>query len=300
MKKILVVDDDRITRHVLRKVLTGAGFSVAVAKDGVEALKVMKTRRFDLLLLDVWMPRMNGLELLAKLRRTKARPRLIVMTSDEAPQTLLEAVREQAFRYVHKPVEALALLQTVREVLKATALPPVDVISARPEWVELVVPCTREAAERIQTVMAQLDADLPSELRDSIGYAFRELLLNAVEWGGRLDPKRKVRIACLRTRRMLLYRIADPGAGFKIDELPHAAIGQAPDDPIAHVHVREEKGLRPGGFGLLMVRASVDELIYNEKRNEVVFVKYLGDGAASRRSQAAAKGSRREAKAVAS
>ena len=44
--------------------------------------------------------------------------------------------------------------------------------------------------------------------------------------------------------------------------------------------VREEKGIRPGGFGLLMVRNSVDELIYNEKRNEVVFVKYLGDGAA--------------------
>jgi CheY-like chemotaxis protein/anti-sigma regulatory factor (Ser/Thr protein kinase) len=299
MKKILVVDDDRVTRHLLRKVLTSAGFSLSVAKDGVDALKVMKSRRFDLLLLDVWMPRMNGLELLAKLRRTKTRPRIIIMTSDEAPQTLLEAVREQAFRYVHKPVEALALLQTVREVLKATAPPPVDVISARPEWVELVVPCTREAAERIQTVMAQLDANLPSELRDSIGYAFRELLLNAVEWGGRLDPKRKVRIACLRTQRMLMYRIADPGAGFKIDELPHAAIGQAPDDPIAHVYVREEKGLRPGGFGLLMVRASVDELIYNEKRNEVVFVKYLDDGTASRAS-AVTKSSRREAKAVAS
>jgi CheY-like chemotaxis protein/anti-sigma regulatory factor (Ser/Thr protein kinase) len=300
MKKILVVDDDRVTRHVLRKVLTSAGFSLSVAKDGVEALKVMKNRRFDLLLLDVWMPRMNGLELLARLRRTKTRPRIIIMTSDEAPQTLLEAVREQAFRYVHKPVEALALLQTVREVLKAAAPPPVDVISARPEWVELVVPCTREAAERIQTVMAQLDANLPTELRDSIGYAFRELLLNAVEWGGRLDPKRKVRIACLRTRRMLMYRIADPGAGFKIDDLPHAAIGQAPDDPIAHVYVREEKGLRPGGFGLLMVRASVDELIYNEKRNEVVFVKYLDDGTASREASAATKSSQREAKAIAS
>ena len=65
-----------------------------------------------------------------------------------------------------------------------------------------------------------------------------------------------------------------------IDELPHAAIGHAPDDPIGHMLVREEKGIRPGGFGLLMVRNSVDELIYNEKRNEVVFVKYLGDGAA--------------------
>jgi len=221
---------------------------------------------------------MNGLELLATLRATKARPRVIVMTSDDAPQTVLETVREKAFKYVHKPVEALALLQTVREVLSATEPPPIEVVSARPEWVELVVPCTREAAERIQTVMAQLDTDLPPELRDSIGYAFRELLLNAVEWGGRLDPKRKVRIACLRTKRMLMYRIADPGPGFEIENLPHAAIGHSPDDPIAHVQVREDKGLRPGGFGLLMVRESVDELIYNEKRNEVVFVKYLGDG----------------------
>lgn len=275
MKKILVVDDDQATRHVLRKVLMGAGFSASVAKDGIEGLKALKNNRYDLLLLDVWMPRMTGLELLTKLRTTKARPRVVVMTSDDTPQTVLETVRERAFKYVHKPIEALALLQTVREVLAAAEPPPVEVISARPEWVELVVPCTREAAERIQTVMAQLDTDLPADLRDTIGYAFRELLLNAVEWGGRLDPKRKVRIACLRTRRMLMYRIADPGPGFKIEDLPHAAISHGPDDPIGHMLVREEKGIRPGGFGLLMVRNSVDELIYNEKRNEVVFVKYL-------------------------
>jgi CheY-like chemotaxis protein/anti-sigma regulatory factor (Ser/Thr protein kinase) len=281
MKKILVVDDDQSTRHVLRRVLSGAGFSTTVAKDGVDGLKALKSKRFDLLLLDVWMPRMNGLEMLGKLPAKKTRPRVVVMTSDEAPQTLLEAVRKQAFKYVHKPVEAIALLQTVREVLAAADLPPIEVISARPEWVELVVPCTREAAERIQTVMTQLATKLPADLRDTIAYAFRELLLNAVEWGGKLDPKRKVRIACLRTERMLLYRIADPGHGFKIDELPHAAIGHPPDDPIGHMMVREEKGIRPGGFGLLMVRNSVDELIYNETRNEVVFVKYLGDGAAS-------------------
>jgi CheY-like chemotaxis protein/anti-sigma regulatory factor (Ser/Thr protein kinase) len=282
MKHILVVDDDQTTRQVLRKVLTNAGFSASVAKDGVEALKALNRRHFDLLLLDVWMPRMNGLELLAKLGPAKGRPRVVVMTSDEAPETLLKAVREQAFKYVHKPVESLVLLQTVRESLAAPEPPPIEVVSARPEWVELVVPCTREAAERIHTVVAQLDSKLPPDLRESIGYAFRELLLNAVEWGGRLDPKRKVRISCLRARRMLMYRIADPGPGFKIEELPHAAIGQAPDDPIAHMQVREEKGIRPGGFGLLMVRASVDELIYNEKRNEVVFVKYLEEGAAKR------------------
>jgi CheY-like chemotaxis protein/anti-sigma regulatory factor (Ser/Thr protein kinase) len=262
---------------VLKKVLTGAGFTTRVARDGVEALSTLRKARFDLLLLDVWMPRMNGLDLLVRLRARKKRPRVVVMTSDDAPETLLKAVREQAFKYVHKPVESAALLRTVREVLRAPEAPPVEVISAKPEWVELVVPCTREAAERIQLVMTGLDADLAADIRESIAYAFRELLLNAVEWGGRLDPQRKVRISYLRARRMLLYRIADPGSGFQIENLPHAAIGQSSDNPIEHMQVREEKGIRPGGFGLLMVRASVDELLYNEKRNEVVFVKYLDD-----------------------
>jgi CheY-like chemotaxis protein/anti-sigma regulatory factor (Ser/Thr protein kinase) len=274
-KKILVVDDDRTTRHVLRKVLDGAGFGTAVAKDGIEALSLVGKQRFDLLLLDVWMPRMNGLDLLAKLRPRKTRPRIVIMTSDDAPETLLKAVREQAFRYVHKPVEARALLQTVRETLDAPEPVPIEVTSARPEWVELVVPCSRSAAEQIQTVMAHLDADLDPKLRETIAYAFRELLLNAVEWGGKLDPSRKVRIAYLRAKRMLMYRIADPGTGFDLQNLPHAAIGRKQDGPIAHMQVREEKGIRPGGFGLLMVSNSVDELLYNEKRNEVVFVKYL-------------------------
>ncbi|MGH9384775.1 MAG: response regulator [Vicinamibacterales bacterium] len=275
MSRILVVDDDAATRHLITTLLKSAGFTTSVAKDGVQALKTLQAKTFDLLLLDVWMPRMNGLDLLAQLRTRKARPRVVVMTSDDAPETLLKAVRAQAFKYVHKPVDATVLLQTVREVLDAPKAPAIEVISARPEWVELVVPCTREAVERLTGVMTQLDTDLASDLRESIAYAFRELLLNAIEWGGRLDPKRKVRISYLRARRMLMYRIADPGSGFEIDNLPHAAIGQPADTPIQHMLVREEKGIRPGGFGLLMVRAKVDELLYNEKRNEVVFVKYL-------------------------
>jgi len=275
MSHILVVDDDRTTRYVLQNVLNGAGFSTSVAKDGVEALKALRAERYDLLLLDVWMPRMNGLDLLAKLRTRKNRPRVLVMTSDDTPETVLKAVREQAFKYVHKPVDSAALLDTIREVLESSVPPRIEVVSARPEWVELVVPCTREAVEHLQSVMAHLDANLAPDVRESIAYAFRELVLNAVEWGGRLDPNRTVRIACLRSKRMLMYRIADPGTGFNIDDLPHAAIGQPAETPIAHSQVREEKGLRPGGFGLLTVRATVDELLYNEKRNEVVFVKYL-------------------------
>lgn len=275
MSRILVVDDDRVTRHVLNRVLTDAGFETSVAEDGVEALDALRNQRFDLLLLDVWMPRMSGLDVLAKLRTRKDRPRVVVMTSDDTPETMLSAVRDQAFMYLHKPIEPPALLEKVRVALKAPEPARIEVVSARPDWVELVVPCTREAAERIHDVMEQLDTKLAPGTREKLAYAFRELLTNAIEWGGKLDPTRKVRIACLRTKRIVMFRIADPGPGFNIDNLPHAAIGHPPEDPIKHMEVRAEKGIRPGGFGLLMVRNSVDELIYNEKRNEVVFVKYL-------------------------
>jgi len=274
MMSILVVDDDRTSRHLTESLLKREGWKVTGAKDGVDALKLLRTRRFTIMLLDVWMPRMNGLELLEQLRTLEHRPRVVVMTSDETPATLLQAVRDQAFTYVHKPVDAEFLIETVRLAIAAPETRPIEVISARPEWVELILPCTREAANRLQGVMAHLDTDLPAELRDSIAYAFRELLLNAVEWGGKLDPNHTVRISYLRAKRMVLYRIVDPGAGFNIDNLPHAAISH-PDSPIAHMEVRDAKGLRAGGFGLLTVQSSVDELLYNEKRNEVVFVKYL-------------------------
>ncbi len=126
----------------------------------------------------------------------------------------MQAVRDQAYQYVSKPVEPKALVELIGRVLAAPlASPPIEVVSARPSWVELLVPCEREAADRIQSFMAHLDADLAPDVRESVGFAFRELLLNAIEWGGQLDPNRKVRIAYLRARRMLLYRIADPVPG---------------------------------------------------------------------------------------
>jgi len=275
MPSILVVDDDRATRHLLQALLAKAGLKTTAARDGSDALKQLRAKRFQLMLLDVWMPRMNGLEVLAKLKARRAKPRVIVMTSDDTPDTLLRAVRDQAFQYIRKPVDAQTLLAAVRGVLDTPDnVPPIEVTSARPNWVELLVPCTREAVERIQAVMTTLSADLPPGVLESVTDAFRELAMNAVEWGGKLDPSRKVRIACVRTNRVVMYRIADPGPGFKIADLDHAAITHD-DDPIAHMRVRAEKGLRPGGFGLLMVRAKVDELVYNERQNEVIFMKYL-------------------------
>ena len=274
-EKILVADDDRTTRFAISSLLRKAGYAVTAAKDGAEALRNIQKKSFGLAFLDIWMPKLTGLEVLARVRAGESRPKIIIMTSDGTPESLLRAIREQAYEYVSKPFPLNEVVEVARRALKRDASPPIEVISARPHWVELLIPCTREAAERIQSFLMKLEADLPDDLRNTIGLAFRELLLNAVEWGGKLDPNRKVRIAHVRSSRMLLYRVADPGPGFSFKGLTHAAVGQPADEPIAHVNVRDQLGIRPGGFGIAMIRAMADELLYNEAQNEVIFIKYL-------------------------
>jgi len=274
-KRILVADDDRTTRFAIASMLRGAGYKVTEAKDGEEALEKIRKSRFDLAFLDIWMPKVTGLEVLAEARTFPDCPKIIVMTSDNTPGSVLGAVRAQACEYLNKPFSPKDAVEVAERALRQDSLSPIEIVSAKPEWVELLIPCTREAADRVHSFLKKLDAHLPEEQRDTIGLAFRELLLNAVEWGGKLDPNRKVRIAYVRSSRLLLYRIADPGPGFRFNKLPHAAVGQPESDPFAHVAVRDQLGLRPGGFGIAMTRAIADELIYNEAQNEVIFVKYL-------------------------
>jgi CheY-like chemotaxis protein/anti-sigma regulatory factor (Ser/Thr protein kinase) len=276
MPTILIVEDDPQVSQLMRCTLEPTGFLVECVSDGVEALDRLQQGKIDLILLDIWLPRMDGLKVLARVRSRSPQVKVVVVTADGTPETLLCAVREHACEYIVKPFDPRKLVDVVKHLLAA---PPdaaeIEVLSARPEWVELLVPCQLEAADRVQGFLMQLKADLPADVRESVGQAFHELLLNAIEWGGRLDPARKVRIAYVRGRRMLLYRIADPGPGFCFKGLAHAAVKNPPNAPIAHKQLREEKGLRPGGFGILMVRTMVDELVYNEVHNEVLFLKYL-------------------------
>jgi CheY-like chemotaxis protein/anti-sigma regulatory factor (Ser/Thr protein kinase) len=274
---LLVVDDDDSTRIGLTELLANAGFTVDVARDGAEALDKMARHDFSVVLLDIQLPGIGGLDVLARCSAKPHVPKVIVMTGVDTTDVVLDALRGHAYDFVAKPIEPSRLIEVVKRALSVgTDVADIEVLSARPEWVELLVPCTREAADRIQSFLQRLESDLPDETRDSVGLAFRELLLNGIEWGGHLNPAQKVRVACLRTRRMLLYRIADPGPGFTFDELSHAAVHHEAG-VIAHDLVRNAKGLRPGGFGLMLIRALADELIYNERKNEVVFLKYLDE-----------------------
>jgi CheY-like chemotaxis protein/anti-sigma regulatory factor (Ser/Thr protein kinase) len=276
MPHILVTDDDATTRQMVRGVLKNKGYTVSTASDGAAALRLIQKKKFDLVLLDIWMPKMTGLGLLGKLQAEKQIPKIIVMTTDKTSDTVLSALRGRVYQFLIKPLEADSLLLTIESALSShSATPPIEIISAKPHWIELLVPCEQSVVGRVQSFLVNMEHDLPPDVIEKVGYAFRELLNNAIEWGGRLDPNLKVRISYVRTKKMLMYRLDDPGPGFKIEELTHAAVNNPEEDPIAHMKAREEKGLRPGGLGLLLTQQMVDELVYNEARNSVVLVKYL-------------------------
>jgi anti-sigma regulatory factor (Ser/Thr protein kinase) len=150
-----------------------------------------------------------------------------------------------------------------------------EVVSVVPQWVEVRVPCDLSTVSPLQNLLTQLGVDLPPEVGDAISYAFREMLCNAVEYGGRLDPTKRVEVRYVRLKRAVICRIKDPGEGFDYSRLDHAAISNPTNDPLRHASVRDEKGMRAGGFGILLTSQLVDELVYNDRHNEVLFVKYL-------------------------
>jgi anti-sigma regulatory factor (Ser/Thr protein kinase) len=153
--------------------------------------------------------------------------------------------------------------------------PRLEMNSRRHDWVELSLPCSFQAAERFSEFTVAFFHELPEDTREDLRTALRELILNAIEWGGKLDETKRVRVTIVRSQDSIFCKVADPGDGFSFDHLSHVSISNPADKPCDHLLVRERLGLRCGGFGLSIVQAAVDELIYNDSGNEVVFIKYL-------------------------
>lgn len=280
-KRILVVDDDPELQDLVGFALRRESYEVVRADDAFAGLVAIESQSIDVALLDIMMPKMDGLTMLAQLRNEHHELPVIIMTAATTPETAIRALREQACDFLVKPFDLSELTSAVKTALKLSPREiQIEVLSARPEWIELRVPCDRAAIEPLERLMAQLDTDLPAKTRENVTYAFREMLHNAIEYGGKNDPAQFVEVGYLRSPRIIMYRIKDPGEGFTIESLyrPEGAIAaflNPEGDPIQHEQVRVEEGIRPGGFGILIAREMVDELIYNEKRNEVLLIKYL-------------------------
>ena len=208
-----------------------------------QALDTIRRDDVGVVLLDVRLPGMSGLDVLARCADEGRPAKIVVVTGIDTPETVLSALRQHAHDFLPKPIDPARLVETVRRALAASKPSRIQVLSARPEWVELLVPCTREAVDRIQSFVNQLETDLPHDVRESVGLAFHELLMNGIEWGGQLNPAQTVRVACLRTRRMLLYRCR---SGHRLQARGPVACGrQRASTAIAHDRCEKRKDFAP-------------------------------------------------------
>jgi DNA-binding response OmpR family regulator len=255
--------------------LAGTDWEVDGAYNGEEALARLQTHSYGLLLADILMPGMDGLALLGQLRSHHPDLPVIMMTVKNTSEHILGSLGREAAAYISKPFSRDTLLTTLRDALvRPVSDDDVKILSDKPDWISLEVRCQLETADRLIQFVRELPSDLEPSQREEIAIAFRELLINAIEHGGHLNPQKTVALSYIRTARSIVYYIRDPGEGFSMDELPHAAIS-TPDDPFRHVELRKQMGIRAGGFGLLMTKHFADELIYSRKGNEVLFIKYL-------------------------
>ena len=261
---------------MLWNLLDPLDWRVQHAPDNKTALVLAGATSFDLILTSEKTSSREDIELLRKIRSVRPHTRLIILTEESTPTDVIASIREHAFSYFSKPFSLPAIADMVLTAAEAPCWDDgIEVTSATPDWIRLSARCDLKTADRLMQFMHEI-ADLPPEEGYAVGLAFRELLMNAIEYGGNFRPDRYVEISYVRAKHMVMCRVKDPGEGFTLDEIGHAAIANPDDDPIRHMEEREAKGLRPGGYGVLLTQKLVDELIYNEKGNEVLLVKYVG------------------------
>ena len=141
--RILVVDDDRAVRESLRRSLSFNGYSVSLAEDGVEALNSIATDRPDALVLDVMMPKLDGLEVCRQLRSTGDDLPILVLTARDSVSERVAGLDAGADDYLPKPFALEELLARMRALLRRTG--PGEAESVAMTFADLTLdPVTRE------------------------------------------------------------------------------------------------------------------------------------------------------------
>ena len=122
MPSILIIDDERAIRNVLKDILGNEGFTVDEATDGEEGFKKFSSGSFDVVLCDIKMPKMDGIEFLQKVMESGTEVPVIMISGHGNIETAVDAVKKGAFDYIAKPPDLNRLLITIRNALDKTSL----------------------------------------------------------------------------------------------------------------------------------------------------------------------------------
>jgi DNA-binding NtrC family response regulator len=162
-KSILVVDDEKNQREILETILSGEGYDVTTASSGEAAMKFVESRRFDLVLTDLKMTGMSGLDLLRELTNFDKSIIVILLTAHGSVDSAVDALRLGAFDYLQKPYDSDKLLETVDRALKKLSALDTEIVSVSPEM-DKVKKLILKIAKSNSTVMIRGESGTGKEL----------------------------------------------------------------------------------------------------------------------------------------
>ena len=275
MNRILMIGNSLQVSRDVGEALCEAKVSVEYASTASDALEKLRLRSFGAVVTCACSSFEENLSLLEEMRHIRPGVKCVILALQSTPEEVIRALRARVFACFTSPFNACHIADIARAAAAdAHWRHDILVISGKPGWVSVRVHCRLVTAERLLTFAKEFSAQLPADLREDLIHALREILLNAMEHGAAFNPELVVEVTAIQTRRALLFTVRDPGAGFRRASVAHVATSSPSHDPVMHMKQREEQGLRPGGYGLLLADGTVDELIYNEIGNEVLLIKY--------------------------
>ena len=246
------------------------------AAGSADALRRLRQNAYAVVVTDPATGIDEDLALLSEMRAIRPGVRAIVLASTTTPEEVIAALRARVFVCKTPPFDPTEIAEYIAQAASsADSLLAIEVVSAHRDWISLRMNCQMLTAERLIAFLKELQSELAQTPREELMMAFREILMNAVEHGAGFQPNKVIEVAAVHTERAIVFYVRDPGSGFRWDSIPHAAVSNPADDPAHHLGLREEKGMRPGGFGILISRGIVDELIYSEVGNEVLLIKHV-------------------------
>jgi DNA-binding response OmpR family regulator len=270
-RTVLIVDDEHETNDLLASLVQARGFEPIQLFEGQGVLEEVRRHAPDLVLLDLMMPDLDGFEICAQLKRdreTNLIPVLMVTALND-PDHRARGIRVGANGYLAKPFTTEGLFRAIDDALAWHDEHAQHGIAGE---INFYVRGELSFLQQVNDLLADLYAHTPLTERQvkDLRQAVMEMGSNAIEWGHRKNADLPLRITYRIQPDNVTLVIQDQGPGFDPSKLPHAANDE---DPIAHLDIRNELGIREGGFGIMLAKGLVDEFKYNDRGNEVTLVK---------------------------
>ena len=273
--RILFIGSPSDFNRSLQEALRARNCEMDLAVGSADALRRLRSRAYDVVITDPSTSMDEDLALLSEIRAIRPGVRAIVLAQSSTPEEVISALRARVFLCKTPPFDVVEIAEYASQaVASPESLLGIEILSAHRDWVSARVNCQLLTAERLVSFLRELQSGLAEAPRENLMMAFREILMNAIEHGAEFHAEKVIDVAAVHTARAIVFYVHDPGVGFRWESIPHAAVSNPPDAPARHLEIREEQGKRPGGFGILLARGIVDELIYSEIGNEVLLIKH--------------------------